>query len=474
MTSRVRVFSRLLALTVAAVLGCGLAAPAQERPPALWFQGTRLVLEHPVPSAGDLAVAIGDGGLRRFLERLGATVSYQPGQRYVIVTSQDRRTIVFTLGDDAYTVGGVRARAPFAPFADGADPVLPFFALARALYVEPVADGAETVLQPRVGALEVRADGGRTTITVRAAMPLVARPAAEGAERFSVAFLGLGSALAPVRRSGGAVETVELAAGGSARVPTTTLTVLAPPGTTHRIVPAAAPGSFTVVFESRLAAGPPAPAAAGSPGATALAAAPPPAAPPTLAPLAPRAAASGSPAPLGASARPTLSAPPLIVAGRATVTDVAIEPAADDGLAVRLTISAAVPYRWHRLADHRWYVDLLGATLSGPGRDERPPSGPVQAVRVRQTGTSDAPAVRVAFTLSGEQRIDLTPGESGLTIVVATAPGAELARSGAGRTGGAPRRRRARPRPSRCPRPRPATPAAGSTRRRRPPTPTRT
>ena len=53
----------------------------------------------------------------------------------------------------------MRAQAPFAPIADGDDVVLPFFALARALYVEPVAGAGETVLQPRVGALDVRSDG---------------------------------------------------------------------------------------------------------------------------------------------------------------------------------------------------------------------------------------------------------------------------------------------------------------------------
>lgn len=414
---RVRAFSalapraiRLLALVITGTLACAVPAPAQERVPNLWFQGTRLVLERPVPTGGDVAVSADDSGMRRFLERLGATLAYEPGQRYVIVTSADRRTIVFTLGDQAYTVAGVRARAPFVPFLDGRDPVLPFFALARALYVEPVQDGGETVLQPRLGALDVRTDGPRTTVTVRAAMPLVARTEGESPERLAVSFLGLGSALAPARRNpGGAVDTIDLASGGSARVPVTTLTVAGPPGTTHRLVPGPSPDIFTVVFEARSTAG------AGGFG--------PPTPPPAYAP---------PPSPV----QPT-AAPPL-VAGRATVTDVAIEPGADDALAVRLAISGAVTYQWHRLADHRWYVDLLGTTLSGPGRDERPQFGAVQSVRVRQIGTSDAPAVRVALTLSGEQRVDPAPTEAGLTILVGTTPSLETARTGRGRTGGLP------------------------------------
>ena len=362
--------------------------------------------------------------MRRFLERLGATLAYEPGQRYAIVTSADRRTIVFTLGDQAYTVAGVRARAPFAPFLDGRDPVLPLFALARALYVEPVADGGETVLQPRLGALDVRTDGPRTTVTVRAAMPLVARTERESPERLAVSFLGLGSALAPARRgAGGAVETIDLANGGSAAGPghhpdRRRPARHHPPPRPRRRRPTRS------AWSSRPAPRPPRRARAASPR------------PPRRPLLAVAAAGHGAGRAARAGGAPT-AAPPL-VAGRATVTDLTIEPGADDALAVRLAISGAVTYQWHRLADHRWYVDLLGTTLSGPGRDERPQFGAVQSVRVRQIGSSDAPAVRVALTLSGEQRVDPTPSEAGLTILVGTTPSLETARTGRGRTGGLP------------------------------------
>jgi hypothetical protein len=121
--SRVRAFS-LLAFFLGAFFACAPGAFAQERAPNFWFQGTRLIFDRATPMQGDLAISTRDSGLRRFLDRLGANVAYQPGQRYVVVTAQDRRTIVFTLGDPAYTVAGVRAQAPFAPFADGNDVVL--------------------------------------------------------------------------------------------------------------------------------------------------------------------------------------------------------------------------------------------------------------------------------------------------------------------------------------------------------------
>jgi N-acetylmuramoyl-L-alanine amidase len=411
----------LAALLFVAGFGAQTAS-AQERPPLLWFQGTRLILDHAVPMQGDLAVSTSDNGLRRFLDKLGANVAYQPQQRYVVITAQDRRTIVFTLGDPSYSVAGVRAQAPFTPFADGNDVVLPFYALARALYVEPVPDVNETILQPRVGALDVRTDGARTIVTVRAAMPLVTSETSDTPERFQISFVGQGSSLASTRRApGSAVDAIGVTVGGSARVPTTTLTIAAARGTTHRIVPSASRDAFTVIFESRANVGMAAP----------------PTPPPLVNAAPPQKPPDGMlPAP-SAPVNPAMPAP-LIVAGRATLTDLAIEPGADDALAVRVTLSGAATYEWHRLLDNRWYIDFQNTTMNGPGRDERPSFGAVQSVRVRQTGTTDAPSVRVAFTLSGQQRIDLAPSESGMVITVSTAPANDVARIGTGRTGGAP------------------------------------
>jgi len=358
---------------------------------------------------GDIAVSTRDGGLRRFLDRLGATVSFQPQQRYVVIATADRRTIVFTLGDPAYTIGGVRAQAPFAPFADGNDAVLPFVALARAMYVEPVAEAGETVLQPRVGALDVRTDGGRTTVTVHAAMPLVTTTNADAPDRVQLSFAGLGSSLAPSRRAAGtAVDAIDVAVGGTAKVPVTTITIAGARGTTHRVIASGSPDVYAVVFETR-----------------AVAANAPPTPPPP------------GDAPVVTVPNVAATAAPPVVAGRATVTDLAIEPAAGDAVAVRVTLSGAASYEWHRLADARWYVDFQNTTLNGPGRDEHPSFGAVQSVRVRQAGSTDTPTVRIAFTMTGQQRVDLAPSESGLIITVSNDATTDLARIGTGRTGGA-------------------------------------
>ncbi len=407
--SRVRVSSLFAALL--AFGACALGASAQDRPPNFWFQGTRLIFEHPVASDGDIAVSTRDAGLRRFLDKLGATVSYQPQQRYVVIATADRRTIVFTLGDASYTVAGVRAQAPFAPFADGnSDVMLPFYTLARALYVEAVPDASDTVLQPRVGALDVRTDGGRTTVTVHAAMPLVIAANAEAPDRVQLSFAGLGSSLAPTRRApGSAVDAIDVAVSGTAKVPVTTITIAGLRGATHRVVNAGSPDVYAVVFEAR--------------GVAANAPPPPP--------------LPGDTQQAGAVPVVTPTAAPPLVAGRATVTDLAIESAAADGVAVRVTLSGAASYEWHRLADDRWYIDFQNTTLNGPGRDEHPSFGSVQSVRVRQAGSTDTPTVRIAFTMTGNQRVDLAPSESGLVITVAAQPATDLARIGTGRTGGA-------------------------------------
>ena len=410
--------SKVLAVA-AAFAACGAVAGAQERAPALWFQGTRLVLEHPVPMSGDLAVTTRDSGLRRFLDRLGATISFDARERYVVVTAADRRTITFTLGDAAYLAGGVRGRAAFAPFADGADAAVPFYTLARALYVEPVPDGGETVLQPRIGAIDVRPDGARTIVTVRGAMPLITAAAPVLGDRVSVTFVGQGTALASSRAGG---FDVTFASGGTVRVPTTTLTIAARGASAHVIAPDG-PDAYTLALDGR----------AGAPVAAAPSGAPP--SPPSLG----MATAMPTPMPYAAATavpNPGASIVPPVVLGRPSVTDVAISRGADDALLVDVALSGTTTYEWHRLLDHRWYLDLLNTTMTGPGRDEHPAFGTAQGIRVRQTGTTDAPSVRIAFTFADDQRIDITPSSTGLRLTVSSSPPADVARAGRGSTGG--------------------------------------
>jgi N-acetylmuramoyl-L-alanine amidase len=407
---RARAFSALLLLLV-------LAAPripgvAQDvRTPSFWFAGTRLIFDRAVPLDGDVAVAVRDSGLARFLARLGATIAYQPAQRYIVVTAADRRTITFTLGSSQYSAGGVGAKAAFAPFLDGNDAIVPLYALARGLYVEPVPDGLETVLQPQIGALDIRSDGRRTVLVIRGATALAYVRRFDTAEHVELAFGGIASSLAGVRRSG-ALDGVTVTSGGSPKNPTTVIGIDAPRGTTHEFL---TPGS---PFELALAFTP-----AGS-GAVAGPAEPSP--PPLLAAATPSPAVS-----FPATAPP---AAPDAGSARAVVTGIALQPQ-DDGLQIRVSVSGTASYEWHRLADQRWYVDIKNATLTDAGRDERPAIAAVDSVRIRQVGPPDAPYVRVAITLRGEKRVDLTPTLDGLLIGVVNVDTVVGLRSGGGRIG---------------------------------------
>jgi N-acetylmuramoyl-L-alanine amidase len=421
---RARAFSALLALAV--LLAAGGPGLAQDRTPSFWFAGTRLIFDRAVPLDGDVAVATHDGGLARFLARLGATIAYQPQQRYVVVTAADRRTIAFTLGTAQYTVGGLGARAAFAPFVDGNDAIVPLYALARALYVEPVADGNDTVLQPQIGALDVRTDGRRTTVVIRGATALAYVKRIETPEHVELAFSGVGSALAGMKRSG-ALASVTVTSGGPPKNPTTIVALDAPHGTTHEFVTPASP------FELGLAFTPPG-------GASPIALAPPTASPVTAPVFAPPAASPAiAPPPVTGLATP----PPIPPVGDATsaaaathavVTGILLQPQGD-GLQIRVTVSGSTAYEWHRLADQRWYIDLQNAVLTDAGRDERPAVAAVDSVRIRQTGTADAPSVRIALTLRGDRRVDVTPLADGLSILAVDLDAIAALRSGSGRVG---------------------------------------
>jgi N-acetylmuramoyl-L-alanine amidase len=429
---RAAVFSLLVALAVgrAGVL-------AQSAPPAFWFAGTRLIFVHAAPLEGDVAVPVDDPGLVRLLARLGATLSYSPQERYIIVTAADRRTIAFALASTQYTAGGVTARAAFAPYLDGNRAVIPLYALAHALYVEPVVAGNETVLQPQLGALDVRTAGKRTTVVLRAATQLAYVTRVDAPGHLELAFSGVASPLAQTRTFGDL--TVTVTSGGTAKNPTTIVAFDTPRSAQHELLPPATPFDVGVAFSglgASVGAAPvpaplPSPTPAPSPtlAAPPLGAGPPP--PPIPAPL----ASSAAPNAVATETPPPGVAPPLASAQpAATVTGVVLTPA-DDGLTVRIVVNGAPLYDWHRLADHRWYIDLHDAMLTDAGRDEHPAVAAVESVRIRQIGTPDAPAVRIALTLRGDRRVDLTPSSDGLTIVATNVDTLVAVRSGSGRAG---------------------------------------
>jgi len=438
--------ARLSSLVCALALVAWEQVPAwsQAPPPAVtfWFAGAPLVFERTEPRGGDVAVGMRDPGLQRFLSGVGATIAYGAQQRYIVITASDRRTIAFVIGDTRYTAGGSAMRAPFAPFALHGDVELPFVALARALYVEPIAIPGQTILEPQLGMMDVRPDGRRTIVTLHTATPIVAHTIVDQADRLQVAFEGVGTTLLPARKIGGPIDEIDVFATGNARTPTATVTFAGAPGTLHQIA-SASPYEFTVVF------GPPGvsldPHSSSASSSVSVAA--PSYAHTYVSPVPPQPYSTDIP-PVGgppgayespASEAPVSSASPPALApatGPAVVTGVTFTPA-DDAFSVHLAINGAASYTWHRLLDDRWYLDLANTTLTDAGRDERPESALVDAVRVRQIGTPDAPVVRIAFTLRGERRVEAAPAGDGITIAVSAAPDDAISRIGTGSVGGA-------------------------------------
>ncbi len=432
----------------------------------LWFAGTRLIFSDAEPMAGDLAVATRDPGLVHFLARVGATLSYAHGEGYIVVTAADRRTVSLTVGSAAVASRGGTVELPFAPFIEGGATYVPFLALARALYVEPVRDAGETVLQPQIGAIDVQNSGKRTVITLRGATPLRWKKSEDGAGRLIVTFTGIASPLDPRRMVGApGIGEVEVSSGGTLRNPTTTVSFYGSPDTAHALISPQSPNDAVFEFapDASLLSGVPVPAssalaAVAVPRPYAAAPLPPvygpastPASPGAYPPSSAGGYAQAPPAPVPATTPaggPGDAGPPdtdelggasplpAAVQPYATVTAVDVAPL-DDGISVRVAVSGSSAYDWHRLGggDNRWYIDLHGAALAMAPHEIRSASSSVQSVRVGTVRVIGAPTVRIAMTLSGDKRVEVVPFAGGVTLTVTGEDAIDVARSGNGAVG---------------------------------------
>jgi N-acetylmuramoyl-L-alanine amidase CwlD len=410
----------LVALFVLSIVSPARAQPA----PNLWFAGTWLVLERSQTRGGEIAGPTDDPALARFLAHLGATLSYDPAQRYAIVTTADYRTIAFTIGDKRYAVGAVTETAPFAPYVSGGEAYLPFVALAEALYVQPVSQADATVLQPQIASLDVRNEGRVSVVTLHGAATLRFKRLSAGSDgRLSLAFLGTASTLDPYRDvAGDGLRSISISVGGSVRNPTTTVTFQAPPGGLHALMPAGAPNALAVAFA------PPGVPLTGTPvpasGVASVAAAGP-APVPTASEQ-----TTGEYAPAGANVpaaepstyqAPGYAAPaPPAPASAQPVQVVNFESEqADQGLNVRVWLAGgSVAYEWHRLPDNRWYIDFKNATLAVAPQDETLQNDAVLSLRLKQVTLDPYPVVRVALSLATPRLVNLVPFDGGVTIAV--------------------------------------------------------
>jgi N-acetylmuramoyl-L-alanine amidase len=403
--------------------------------PAFWFGGTQLIFEHPDRVDSEIAVRGSDPGLQRFLARVGATLSWEPNSRYVVITTADRRTLTFTLGVPHFQTSSGGESVPLRAYVDGNDVYLPFLTLARALYVEPIFQGTQYVLQPQIGALNVRTDGRRVLVSLVGGTPLRFTKDIDEPGRMTLVFRGVSSTLQPSR----AVDLpglgrIDITVAGSSRNPTTVVTFQTTPGAARAVLPSpnrneldlafgapdVALGGFPVPLQSDST---PVPAPA-----TALAT-------PMLASSIPTAVPLPDQTPAPYVAVPVQT--PLPVTTASVVTGVDVENPAPDALLIHVATSPGVSFEWHRLGIDRFYVDFANATLTSAPRDDRPTVAFVQSYRVSQLQSASTPTVRFAVTMTPNRRIDVLPDAQGVTITIADvdATGDFIAQVGSGVTG---------------------------------------
>lgn len=367
-----------------------------------------MTFTHTIAQKGEWAIALHDPALQSLLSKLGVSVAWQTGERFVLFTTAEPRIISFAVGEQRYDMEEVSAQAPFAPFTRNGDVYLPFYTLLRALYLEPKSDRGQMVLQPQLAAADIQSTRDGSLLVMHAALPLRAKKLRSANGRLVYDFPGLGSTLQPVRKVRDAsIAELDVQMGGTTRDPDTKVTIVLAPRARADDGKAGDHLDFLLVLHG----GPPAyryPA--------------PPSPPP------PAIQNSPTPEPSPGEATPEPSAP-----SAATVTAVDVQPSSDE-FDLQISVSGSAQYEWHRLLDNRWYVDIHPAILQAAARDETPSAAQVTSLRVRQLANE---TVRVALSLAGQKEVDVAPSGGGLTISVKDLEADIAVRSGAGVIGAA-------------------------------------
>ena len=425
--------SKVTAALLAAGISCApLAAFAQAHAPNLWFFGSRLIFTESRPQMGDLAVSVNDPGLQHFLAKLGATVSFQSGQRYIIVTAADHRSIAFSIGSARYMVDGAPQDAPFAVVEEDTDAYIPFYTLARALNVAPVQAGSDTILQPQIADVETQTDRGRTVVIFHGAATLHPQIVSGTATRTVVRFPGTASTL-PAERDLELPGLTHMSVGvtGPVRNPTTTVTFTSPRGMHIGFLPAPdATSSVLALAPSNVPLH-----ASVSPFETAQAVpvVQPVAAPHVSAARIPVAILPPAAAPEAVAAIPQSPAPLAPLA----VTAVS-ETATPESFTVKLAVTGTPNYSWRLLGDGRFYIDIHNAALTTPVREEALNDARVSALRLRANGTPAEPNVRLALTLVQSPSVAVKNDAAGITLTIGGQRVSDAQREGSGRVGASP------------------------------------
>ncbi len=397
-----RYIVRISSLLVCVAFVAALTSRAEAKQTFV-FNNAPLAVSRVATFGGKLAISVQDEGLRTLLHDIGASITWNPGDRYVLFTTAEPQIVSFAVGDTRYDIGPRSAQASFAPYDMNGTVYVPFDELMSALYLSPKHDGGEIVLQPQLASFDVRASGDGSTLIARAPIPLHPRVIAESASQLVYAFDGVGTTLDRSRSvSAAGVRSVTFAQSGTVRMPVTTVTITLVPGTSHSRPSADDDRAFMVAVGGGAASG------------TAAVAAPEPIVQDTPVP---------SPAPIMAASTAAVAVTGVTAQG------------GPNGYSVDVSVGGDASYDWHRLRDpdNRFWVDVHGATLATTVARDITGTDPVETVRVRQL---DADTVRVALSLNGPKRLDVTPSSTGIHIVIYDdEAGEDVARAGSGTIG---------------------------------------
>ncbi|HVA27153.1 MAG TPA: hypothetical protein VNF68_03185, partial [Candidatus Baltobacteraceae bacterium] len=245
MNSISRFTGRIGSALVIAVLLCGGIARAQST--GYLFLNKPVAFSHLSNAAGATAIGINDRALRGLLRDLGAVLTWQPGERYVLITTAQPQVISFSVGDRRFDVGPITAQASFAPFLQGSEVYLPLKDLLRALYLAPVRDGNVVVLQPQLASVDVQGSGVQALLVARAGTTLYSHIVSDAQDRVVYEFDGVGSTLSTRAFDVGGIQSIAISTLGSARNPKTLVTVTLAPGARHDS-PHSNDGDFEVAF----------------------------------------------------------------------------------------------------------------------------------------------------------------------------------------------------------------------------------
>ncbi len=378
------------------------------------FQNQTLTFTHVLRTAGGTAVGVNDPGFRGLLKALGATLTWHPGERYVLIATPQPVVLNFGVGQKRYDMGLLSGTASFAPFVQGNEVFLPFNDLIHALSLAQKDDSGAAVLQPQLASVDVQGSGAQAIVVAHAAVALHPHVATDASDRIVYEFDGVASSIDGSREvNAGGIRSMQIATSGSIRDPHTTLMLSVAPNTRHD-----APHSNNGDFEVAFGANGGAPPLIASNANGAAAAQPLPAETQTSAPE--------------SSAPPAAPAPVENTSTGATVTGVQVQQTGA-GTTVTLAVSGNAAYEWHRLRepDNRFWIDVKGAQLQGGPRDEAQ-ADPLISLRARQV---DPQTVRVALSLTGPKELSVSPSATGLVITIGNNTVADEVRSGTGSIG---------------------------------------